>query len=388
FLLRDHPDVRVRLADRYRYILIDEYQDTNHAQYVIAHGIALEHENICATGDPDQSIYAWRGADIRNILEFEADYPNAVVVRLELNYRSCQPILTAASRLIAHNRRRKTKKLLAVRQGGVEVQVIRLADEHAEAAEAASLTARLRAEGTRYSEVAVFYRVNALSRVLEEAFGKAGIAYQIARGVEFYNRKEIKDVLAYLRLLVNAADDISCRRIINVPPRGIGAATVKRLSAVAEGKGRSLLAACSDPASTGLGKAAAAKVAAFARLIADLDEIQTGGARQIVEEVIVRSGTEAALRGDEKQRQALRNVQELISAAAEFDRQHPDASPADYLQHVSLVSDIDSVDPGAGAVTFMTLHAAKGLEFPVVFVIGCEDGLLPFEGGRGKDRDI
>ncbi len=387
FLMRDHPELRLLLGQRYRYILIDEYQDTNHAQYVIAHGMALEHENICATGDPDQSIYAWRGADISNILDFEADYPNAVVVRLEQNYRSFQPILTAASSLIARNRRRKKKDLVAVRQGGPDVQVIRLADEHAEAAEVCALVARLRQEGRSYRDVAVFYRVNALSRVLEEAFRKAGIAYQIARGVEFYNRKEIKDVLAYLRLIVNAADDLSCQRIINIPPRGIGSATVNRLLAAASQCGVSLLAACGQPESAGLGSAAAAKVAAFARLMAELGRVE-GAVCGIIEHVVAASGMERAFADDEEQRQALRNVQELISSAEEFDQANPQATLADYLYQVSLVSDIDSVDPQAGCVTFMTLHAAKGLEFPVVFIIGCEEGLLPFERQGENQRDV
>jgi len=387
-LMRDRPDVRQALADRYRYVLVDEYQDTNHAQYVIAHGIALEHENICATGDPDQSIYGWRGADIKNILEFEADYPNAAVVRLEDNYRSYQPILTAASSLIGHNRRRKSKRLLAVRQGGGEVHVVRLADEHAEAAEVASIVAGLHEQGVAYGDVAVFYRVNALSRVLEGAFRSAGIAYQIARGVEFYNRKEIKDVLAYLRLLVNADDDLSCRRIINVPPRGIGAVTVNRLAAAAAAGGTSLLAACAEPEAAGVGKAAAAKVGAFAKLVGELSRMAGDGVRGIIEAVVARSGIEQALRSDEEQRQALRNVQELISSAAEFDQENPASALAEYLHRVSLIADIDTVDPEAGAVTFMTLHAAKGLEFAVVFVIGCEEGLLPFERADKRGRDI
>ena len=389
FLMRDRPDIRARLGQKYLYVLIDEYQDTNHAQYVIAHGIAMDHENICATGDPDQSIYAWRGADIKNILEFEADYPNAVVVRLEANYRSVRPILTTASSLIAHNRRRKHKELLATRSGGDDVEVIRLGDEHAEAAEAADIVRRLADEqNLRYSDVAVFYRVNALSRLLEEAFRRAGIAYQIARGVEFFNRKEIKDVLAYLRVLVNPDDDLSCSRIINVPSRGIGAVTLSRLAAAAQAKGVSLPAACADPAAAGLGKAPAAKVAAFAQLMADLGAHLDRPVRAIIEDVVVRSGMEAALKAADDQRQALRNVEELITSAAEFDAANDGAPLAEYLLQVSLVSDIDSIDPAAGAVTFMTLHAAKGLEFSAVIMIGCEEGLLPFDRGDGKDRDL
>jgi DNA helicase-2/ATP-dependent DNA helicase PcrA len=384
-LMRDQPDARAQLAQRYRYILIDEYQDTNHAQYVIAHGIAMDHENICVTGDPDQSIYGWRGANIGNILEFESDYPNAVVVRLEDNYRSFQPILTAASNLIAHNRQRKAKQLIAARGVGPEVTVIRLSDEHAEAGEVARLMTQMHNEGLAYRDMAVFYRVNALSRVLEQAFRRSGIPYQIARGVEFYNRKEIKDVLAYLRLMVNPRDDVACERIINVPTRGIGATTVNRLAASAVQRGTTLLEACGDPGGAGVGKGPSGKVAGFARLMAELTAAVDGLAvKEIVEMVVARAGIEAMLTGDEERRQNLKNVEELITSAAEFDGDHPGSGLSDYLTHVSLVSDVDAVSEEAGAVTFMTLHAAKGLEFRVVFVIGCEEGLLPFVRESGS----
>lgn len=393
-LMRDVPDLREMLGRRHRYILIDEYQDTNRTQYVIAHGIAAEHGNICVTGDPDQSIYAWRGADISNILEFESDYPNALVVRLEENYRSTQPILTAADRLIANNTMRKAKRLISTRGPGADVGVIRLDDEHSEAAEVTAIVAALGKEGIPCRDIAVFYRVNALSRLLEEAFRRAGIAYQIARGVAFFNRKEIKDVLAYLRLLVNRDDDLSCRRIINVPPRGIGATTVNHLTGAAEARGASLLAVCDEADGAGLGKAAAARVASFSRLINELSAKPKKPVRDIVEQVVTRSGIEEALKGpaakadDDKQRQALRNIEEMITSAAEFDQDNPDATMADYLNMVSLVNDVDSIDSDSGAVTFMTLHAAKGLEFPAVIIIGCEEGLLPFNRGDGKDRDI
>ena len=387
-LLRDRPDVREALARRFRYILIDEYQDTNHAQYVFAHGIALDHENICATGDPDQSIYGWRGADIRNIMEFEADYPNAVVIRLERNYRSTRPILRAAGNLIAHNRNRKPKELIATREGGVDVEVVRLQDEHDEARETAEIATALHAGGVPYGHMAIFYRVNALSRVLEQAFRRAAVPYQIARGVEFYNRKEIKDVLAYLKLLCNADDDLACERIINVPPRGIGGVTVNRLAELAAARGLSLLAATGAAESAPLGKAAAGKVRGFVELMNDLGRMPRSPVRPVVEAVLARSGMEASFQKDEQQRQALRNVQELVSAAKEFDEQNPEADLADYLNQVALVSDIDSVDPAVGAVTFMTLHAAKGLEFPAVIMVGCEEGLLPFQSMGGRDRDI
>ncbi|MBI5725203.1 MAG: UvrD-helicase domain-containing protein [Planctomycetes bacterium] len=406
FLLRDRPELRQGLGRRYRYILIDEYQDTNRAQYVIAHGLAMEHSNICATGDPDQSIYAWRGADIRNILEFEQDYPEAVVIRLEENYRSTTPILDAASRLISRNTRRKAKKLWTSRPGGGEVGVIYCDDERAEAAMIAQSIVKHVGGGGRHGDAAVFYRVNSLSRVLEDSLMRAGIPYQIARGTEFYNRKEIKDVLAYLRLLVNPADDLSFVRVVNTPARGIGDATIGRLEDYAAGRGISLLAACGEVQTSGLGAGAAKRLGDFGRMIGGLAGGLDRPVRDVMEDVLKRTGLEDSLKKeDEESRQAWANVEELVSAAEEFDEggfgaqageQEPPAQAdatninppartekivplAEYLHQVSLVSDVDRMDGATGAVTLMTLHAAKGLEFPVVFVAGCEEGLLPFE---------
>ena len=383
-LLRDCPDIRELLGRRYRYVLVDEYQDTNRAQYYIAHGIVLgqgeDVENICVTGDPDQSIYAWRGADISNILEFEKDYPNAKVVRLEENYRSTTPILATASHLIAHNKRRKKKDLWTRRQGGEDVHVVYCDDEHAEAREVGRRITRLRGHGRDYSDIAVFYRVNSLSRVMEETLMRAGVPYRIARGVEFYNRKEIKDVLAYLKVVVNPRDDLACERIINVPARGIGQTTVNRLSELASQSGSSLLQACRLGAQAGLNAGAIRKVNAFADLIAELSAWQQGrSAREVVEEVVKRSGLQKALdEGDEEESQARANLDELITTAAEFDINNPGQTLADYLHQVSLVSDVDHFEGAGGAVTLMTMHAAKGLEFPAVFIIGCEENLLPF----------
>lgn len=401
-LMRDRPDIRQFLGRRYRYVLIDEYQDTNRAQYIIAHGIAMEHGNICATGDPDQSIYAWRGADIRNIMEFEQDYPEALVVHLEENYRSTAPILTAASALIAHNTERKDKRLWTSREGGVPVRVAYYDDEHAEAAAIADeIQDRLSAGQAEHDDIAIFYRVNSLSRVLEEALLVRGIPYRIARGVEFFNRKEIRDVLAYLRLIVNRDDDLSCARIINVPSRKIGATTVKRLQAYAGPRGLSLLAVCRCGVEAGLSAAAAKKTAAFADLIDALSTDTEGAVKDAIEQVVLRSGLEEMLRhGGEEQQQAWANVEELISTGAEFDLRQADLAEIDldgpaedlmetglagYLHQVSLVSDSDHLE-GGGAVTLMTLHAAKGLEFPVVYIVGCEMGLLPFE--RSSDSPM
>jgi len=386
FLKRDHPDVRQQLGRQYGYVLIDEYQDTNRAQYIIAHGIAMDHENICATGDPDQSIYAWRGADIRNILEFESDYPNAAVIRLEENYRSTAPILTAASNLIAHNTKRKDKRLWTQRTGGANVSVLYCDDEHAEARLIVEQIADRVAAGGNHDDVAVFYRVNSLSRVVEEALIRASVPYRIARGVEFYNRKEIKDVLAYLRVLVNPDDDLSCRRVIDTPRRGIGDTTINRLAEAAARSNQSLLAACRAPEAAGLKAGAAKKVAEFSALMEELAADLARPVKEIVEEVALRSGLEDLHRwAEDADRDAWANIEELISTAAEFDAGYeapetetPPPPLVDYLQQVSLISDADHF-AGSGAVTLMTLHAAKGLEFPAVYVIGCEQGLLPFE---------
>ena len=380
-LLRDRPDVRRELAERYRFLLIDEYQDTNHAQYVIAHGIAMDHHNICATGDPDQSIYTWRGADINNILEFEADYPDAAVIRLEENYRSTPPILTAASRLIARNTLRKEKALWTRREGGADVTVVCTDDETAEAGEIARRIAAARAAGCGYDDIAVFYRINSLSRVLERALIEAAIPYRIARGIEFYNRKEVKDVLAYLKLIVNPSDDLSCARVINTPARKIGATTVKRLDDFARSGGTALLDACRHGPDAGRGSAAAKRTAAFADLIASFAASLQGSVKDIMEQVLRRSGLLDALRqaADQQDDRPLANVEELLSEAAEFDENHPGAALPEYLNQVSLISDVDHFEGGGGAVSLMTLHAAKGLEFPIVFLVACEEGILPIQ---------
>ncbi len=399
FLLRDNPEIRAQLSQRYRYVLIDEYQDTNRAQYLIAHSIAFEHKNICATGDPDQSIYGWRGADISNILEFETDYPNATVIRLEENYRSTKPILAAASNLIACNKNRKSKALWTSREGGSDVSVVYVDDERAEASLVAMRIADKHKTGIPYSDMAVFYRVNALSRVVEEAFIRAGISYQIARGVEFYNRKEVKDVLAYLKALANPADDLSCKRIINTPARGIGAATINRLEKLAIHAGCSLLEACGRAAEAGLSAAPVKKVATFVKIINQLGQTDGKSVQEIVEAVATKTGLVDSLeKMGEEGLQARANIEELISTAAEFDQSGEKDSDeprtlAEYLHQISLISDVDHYDTAAGAVTLMTLHAAKGLEFPVVFIVGCEEGLLPFQrpeeyGTPGADEKL
>ncbi len=393
FLLRDAPDVRGELSERFRYVLIDEYQDTNHAQYLIAHTIAMDHQNICATGDPDQSIYHWRGANIENILEFENDYPNAAIIRLEENYRSTQAILSTASQLISHNRNRKEKALWTSRSGGDDVSVVLCDDEHAEAHHVVQSIRRRHSAGGRYGDVAVFYRLNSFSRVLEEALVKEGVPYRIARGVEFYNRKEIKDVLAYLKVLVNPDDDVSCLRIINVPKRGIGSRTVGCLQALAGTRGISLLEAARRSEQAGLKSAAVKRVSDFVELMNALADEKDGPVSELIKTIINRTEMERSLRDEQSGEgdQPLANLSELVSSAAQFDQQAEAgaASLEDYLQQVSLISDVDHFEGRDQAVTLMTLHAAKGLEFPVVYVVGCEDGVLPFvrdDSAGGGDR--
>jgi DNA helicase II / ATP-dependent DNA helicase PcrA len=380
-VLRDHPDVAERLNVRFRYVLIDEYQDTNHAQYLIARYLSQHHGNICATGDPDQSIYAWRGADIRNILEFERDYPRAVIVRLEQNYRSTARILHVADHLIANNRQRKAKALWTENAAGEAVQVWRFVQGNEEAARIADSIRSQHVEGRPWSDFAIFYRVNALSRGLEDELRLRGIPYRIARGVEFYNRKEIRDVLAYLRLLVNPADDAAVLRVINTPARGIGNKTSERLRTYGIETGRPVLALARDAAESDALRSLARKVRPFVEVVDRLRAVADIALSELVSQVLLLSGLEDELRRerDGGGEDRLANVQELVTAALRYEQEVEEPSLEDFLQRISLVSDQDAVDEQAGAIMLMTLHAAKGLEFPVVFLVGLEQGLLPHE---------
>lgn len=387
-LLQDHPDLRDQLEDRYRYVLVDEYQDTNTAQYLIARLLAARGQNLCVTGDPDQSIYAWRGANVQNILQFEEDFPTAKVVRLEQNYRSTPQILSSADALIAHNRRRKQKRLWTVNPPGGGITVAECQDNRAEALYIAGKTREHIAAGGVYSDVAVFYRVNALSRVLEAALFEAHIPYQVARGVAFYNRKEIKDVIAYLKLVANPLDQVALERIINMPARGIGKTTVERLLAHAAATGGSPLELMARGDIPNAGRAARA-LTGFAELMRAVSSQVENGVQETIEYLVRYSGLEA-MWTQANNNDARDNVEELVNAAAEYDRQHADGSGSlvDYLTQVSLVSDQDMVDDARGAVTLMTLHAAKGLEFNVVFIAGLEDGLLPHQRSQVESTDV
>ncbi len=388
-VLREQEDVRERLGRRFRYIQIDEYQDTNHAQYLIAHYLAQQHRNICATGDPDQSIYGWRGADIGNILEFERNYPDATVVRLEQNYRSTGAILSAASHLIRANHRRKHKELWTDGPGGSLVDVLTFDNGESEARHVAADIAAQRLEGRSCGDFAIFYRINAVSRGLEEALRDQGVPYRIVRGLEFYNRREIKDLVAYLRLIVNPHDDVALLRIINTPARGIGKTTVDRLRALAAEGSRSLLDALRDAAIVSALRGGAKALAAFSKLMDDLHAL-TGTPAEIVDAVLRRSGLERSLKEEVEEggEDRLANARELVTAAVRYQQQAVEASLDEFLARIALASDQDRLDDSGGAVQLMTLHAAKGLEFPVVYLVAVEQGMLPHERALRGDGDL
>lgn len=391
-VLRDHPDVAERLNVRFRYVMIDEYQDTNHAQYLIARFLSQHHRNLCVTGDPDQSIYGWRGADIRNILEFERDFPDAKVVRLEENYRSTGNILKVASALIANNRRRKQKDIWTRNGDGTQVEIWRHSTGVDEAERVADAIARERETGAAWHDFAICYRVNAISRGLEEALRARGIPYRIARGVEFYNRKEIKDTVAYLRLLVNPADDVALLRVINTPARGIGKTTIERLLSAAAGLRLTLFEACRRAGEFQELQSVAAKVAPFVRVMDRLAGHLNDPLPEVVSAVLSISGLEAALKKERDEdvegEDRVANVAELVTAAARFADENPEGTLADFLHRASLTGDQDAIDEKSGAVQLLTLHAAKGLEFPVVFMVGVEQGMLPHERALSLKGDV
>jgi DNA helicase-2/ATP-dependent DNA helicase PcrA len=390
FLLRDCPEVCRELGDRFKFLLIDEYQDTNHAQYSIAKALASNHNNICATGDPDQSIYRWRGADIRNIMAFESDWPDAVVVKLEENFRSTANILAVADHLIAFNRNRKIKKLIPTKPEGESIRVTGFEDENAEAHAVAQQIKELTAKGASLNDVAIFYRVNAQSRALEEAFVRNKIPYQIVRGVEFYRRKEIRDLLAYLKVLVNPSDEISLLRIINTPPRGIGKVTTDRITAYAVRHKISFFEALKNINHIdSLPKAAKAKLAVFSNMLEQFAKDLSGQVAPLAERVFTETGLAESLRADGPDGlNALENLNELINSAAEYDKQAEQPSLLDYLQQISLFSDTDAYDAASDRIALMTLHAAKGLEFEHAFITGVEEGLLPHERSiTGEDDE-
>ena len=379
-VLERFPEARERWQKAFRYILVDEYQDTNHAQYRLLQLLAEKHRNVCVVGDPDQSIYAFRGADIRNILEFERDFGETTTIPLEQNYRSTNTILRAANAVISHNRERKPKNLWSDLGDGDPVRVLEVEDEHAEARFVAAEIARLVDEGVNGSEIAVFYRTNAQSRVLEDILVRQEIPYQVIGGPRFYERAEVKDLIAYLQVVDNPFDAVSLQRIANRPRRGIGDASLARLQAYADNHGLSLWEALEFPEEAGLGTAQVKAVNQFRTLIQSL---QAGALElpvdELLERTLDRSGYVAALEAERtiEAQGRIENLQELVGVTQEYQTTAPDPNLSTFLQEISLFSDQDALREQQSLVTLMTLHNAKGLEFRAVFMIGMEEGVFP-----------
>ena len=409
-LLKHHEDVLAAYQDRFRYIMVDEYQDTNHAQYAICGLLAAKHHNIMVVGDDDQSIYSWRGADIRNILEFEQDYPDANTVKLEQNYRSVGNVLAAANAVIANNQHRKAKKLFTDAEDGDKIQVYMASDERDEGRWIAGEIEKRHGAGMSYNQIAVFYRTNAQSRMLEDMLLRAGVPYRIVGGTRFFDRAEIRDVMAYLTLVVNPADDIAAKRIINVPRRGIGKTTIERIEQFAIEMDMPFLEAAElaivDPE---LRASTRKAVAEFVGLLKDAQSYG-GELRNVVQAIIDKSGLIASLEAEntDEARGRIENIQEFLSVVNEFSETHTEDdaefeaptveaegdaqvegeekppvrvlrgnSLADFIEWVRLRTDLDTMAEDGRAVTLMTVHSSKGLEFDCVFVAGMEETLFP-----------
>ena len=378
-LLQQFEDVRSYYQRKFRYVLIDEYQDTNHLQYLLASLLAGGYENICVVGDDDQSIYRFRGATIENILSFEEQYPAAQVIRLEQNYRSTKAILKAANAVISHNRGRKGKTLWTENPSGNKIKIRQTGSESDEAAFVASQIFRL-SQGKSFANIAVLYRTNAQSNALEYAFQRNGIPYRIIGGMRFFDRAEVKDMLAYLCLINNRSDDLRLRRIINLPPRGIGAKTLETVNRLAAAEEMCLYSVVADAANYGPLEKVAGKLTAFSQLIEDLAELQdTLSLPDFYEEVLQRTGYQAMLeaKDDLESRTRLENVRELKSSIISYVENTDDPSLSGFLEEIALYTDLEQYDQGAEAVVLMTMHSAKGLEFDHVFLVGLEEGLFP-----------
>ncbi len=374
------PEALERWRKTFRYVLVDEYQDTNHAQYRLLQLLGGEHGNVCAVGDPDQSIYAFRGADIRNIMEFERDFPGTQVIALEQNYRSTNSVLRAANALIEQNRERKPKRLFSDLGEGEPVRVIEVEDEHSEARFVAAEIASLIGGGCSASEIAVFYRTNAQSRVLEDVLVRQDVPYQVIGGPRFYERAEIRDATAYLSVLVNPQDATSLLRIANRPRRGIGDTSIQRLVTHAEASGRTLFQVMADPEAAGVTAASCRAIRSFRGVMESLMALaQELPVDELLERVLGKTGTLDALEAERtiEARGRIENLQELVGVAREYRQQAEEPSLAGFLQDISLVSDQDTIRDERGLVTLMTLHNAKGLEFRAVFMIGMEEGIFP-----------
>jgi DNA helicase-2/ATP-dependent DNA helicase PcrA len=409
-LFEQHADVLAKYQGRWQQVLVDEYQDTNRAQYLICSLLAAKHRNLAVVGDDDQSIYSWRGANLRNILDFESDYPDAKVVKLEQNYRSTQTILDAAHAVVSRNEGRKDKKLWTDRGAGTQITIFDAYNEYEEAEFVARQVERLvggsgrggmsglltrRADdedgALRYGEIAVCYRINAQSRVLEEACMRFGIPYQLVGGTRFYERREVKDALAYVRLARNSADRVALERIINVPARGIGERTLEELRAAAEARGGTLWEAVqAADVNPNLAPRARAALGAFRDIAAGLMELASREPPSaLFDAVFEKSGLQAAVQdGTDDGEERWTNLLELRNHAAEFDELAVPEGLARFLEEVALVSDQDTLEERPDRITLITLHAAKGLEFPVVFIVGLEEGLLPHKRALEDEREL
>ncbi|HSJ84224.1 MAG TPA: DNA helicase PcrA [Acidimicrobiia bacterium] len=400
------PDVLAGYQDRFRYVLVDEYQDTNRAQYMLVKQLTATHRNLCVVGDSDQSIYKFRGADIRNIRDFEVDYPDARIIILDQNYRSTETILKAANSVISNNTKRTPKNLWSDRGRGVPIFRYEAEDEHDEAGYVADEVERLQADGFNLSDIAVFYRTNAMSRVIEDVFVRRGVPYTVVGSVKFYDRKEIKDAIAYLRAVVNPSDEVSLKRIINEPRRGIGDTTIAHVDRFSQsqriGFADALRRAGEIP------QLNARAQTALAEFVAIMDRLREAaadeGVQAGVESVLVDTGMLPALESEQtiEAMGRVENLRELVGVASEFESSNEGAVIGDeefdsldnlrrlelFLETTALVADIDEWDEGAGAVTLMTLHTAKGLEFPAVFIVGMEDGVFPHMRSLGDPNEL
>jgi DNA helicase-2/ATP-dependent DNA helicase PcrA len=380
-LFKADKDILEYYQDRFKYILVDEYQDTNRAQYVLTKMLATKHRNLCVVGDDDQSIYSWRGAEIRNILDFEVDFPDAAVIKLQQNYRSTKRILDAASSVVSNNEHRKTKTLWCENETGSRISFFDADDSYTEAAYVARKVMELALKGESLGETAIFYRVNYQSRLLEECFITYRIPYEVVGSLRFYERAEIKNVLAYLRLINNPLDAVSLRRIINIPSRKIGNETMEKIAAYSNEHGISMYEVLHviDEVQ-GINPGTRSRIKQFAKMIDHfIDSCEQWDIYELALEVVKESGYLDSLSQDKTEREYNRrkNVEELLISMKDYVRERPDATLNDYLEEVSLRSDIDDWNESKERVNLMTLHNAKGLEFDTVFITGMEDGLIP-----------
>lgn len=388
-----NPDILQYYQNKFKYIMVDEYQDTNFSQYTLVRLLAKQHRNLCVVGDDDQSIYSWRGADIGNILNFEKDFPGARVIKLEQNYRSTQTILDAANCVISNNFARKNKRLWTENGEGRAIVFHNAMDEWGEANFILDEVERLVAQENReLGDFAILYRTNAQSRVLEEACMAHGLPYRIVGGFKFYDRKEVKDIIAYLRVIQNPEEDLSLKRIINVPKRGIGNTTLEALEQHARATGDSLFGALLEVDSiAGVSTKAKKGIKEFVKLMSDLMGIaETERVSRLVKEVLERTGylEELQKEGDDDSQARAENIRELLSATLEFESKNEDATLPSFLEQMALMSDIDAVEEGKSALIMMTLHSAKGLEYPFVFISGMEEGVFPSQRSYFDEKQM